>query len=96
MLHGVGQVEINDYKNNNNNTENIIVGSKPMYVKAKMEGVAIARKIDMNLYHSYHTLKSSLLTMFSKCKWLLHQFHLLQIILFLCNKLYTWVPKTKH
>ncbi|XAR70981.1 hypothetical protein NMG60_11028041 [Bertholletia excelsa] len=36
------------------------------YVKVKMEGVAIGRKIDLRLYHSYHTLTTALLSMFSK------------------------------
>ncbi|CAN1169280.1 Auxin-responsive protein IAA13 [Linum perenne] len=34
------------------------------FVKVKMEGVAIVRKIDLNLYHSYHDLIRSLLCMF--------------------------------
>ncbi|KAK6912579.1 AUX/IAA domain [Dillenia turbinata] len=40
--------------------------SNSMYVKVKMEGVAIGRKIDLNLYHSYQTLKENLISMFSK------------------------------
>ncbi|KAF3447106.1 hypothetical protein FNV43_RR12286 [Rhamnella rubrinervis] len=71
MLHGGEQVEINDEANYNNNyrvknNNNKIGGSKSMYVKVKMEGVGIVRKIDMKLYHSYHALKSTLITMFSK------------------------------
>ncbi|KAL5559786.1 hypothetical protein UlMin_035997 [Ulmus minor] len=42
------------------------VRSNSIYVKVKMEGVAIARKIDLRLFHSYQTLKSALLTMFAK------------------------------
>ncbi|KAF5748177.1 hypothetical protein HS088_TW04G00127 [Tripterygium wilfordii] len=38
-----------------------------MYVKVKMEGVAIVRKIDLMLYNSYQTLTNSLINMFSKC-----------------------------
>lgn len=45
-------------------------GSNSMYVKVKMEGVAIKRKIDLRLYHSYQTLTDSLISMFAKCKWL--------------------------
>ncbi|XP_023524314.1 auxin-responsive protein IAA29-like isoform X2 [Cucurbita pepo subsp. pepo] len=37
----------------------------PKYVKVKMEGVAIARKIDVGLYSSYQTLKTALINMFS-------------------------------
>ena len=42
--------------------------SKFMYVKVKMEGVAIARKIDLNLYSCFHTLMDTLMDMFGKCK----------------------------
>ncbi|XP_022728837.1 probable LRR receptor-like serine/threonine-protein kinase At1g56130 [Durio zibethinus] len=41
-------------------------GGRSIYVKVKMEGVAIARKIDMRLYHSYQSLTNSLITMFAK------------------------------
>ncbi|KAK4365773.1 hypothetical protein RND71_013653 [Anisodus tanguticus] len=37
-----------------------------MYVKVKMEGVAIGRKIDLSLYNSYQLLTNTLLQMFSK------------------------------
>lgn len=40
------------------------------YVKVKMEGVPIGRKIDLTLYHSYQSLMTSLINMFSKCKLL--------------------------
>ncbi|KAK0572736.1 hypothetical protein LWI29_036363 [Acer saccharum] len=36
------------------------------YVKVKMEGVAITRKVNLRLYHSFHTLKNSLIPMFAK------------------------------
>ncbi|KAI9192298.1 hypothetical protein LWI28_020795 [Acer negundo] len=36
------------------------------YVKVKMEGVAITRKVNLRLYHSFHTLKNSLIAMFAK------------------------------
>lgn len=43
----------------------------PKYVKVKMEGVPIARKIDVGLYNSYQTLKTALINMFSNscCEW---------------------------
>ena len=44
-------------------------GSNSKYVKVKMEGVAITRKIDLRLYNSYQTLTKSLISMFAKCKW---------------------------
>lgn len=47
-------------------------GAGPTYVKVKMEGVAIARKINLNLYQSYQTLTNSLIAMFARCKWLYH------------------------
>ncbi|XP_038896899.1 auxin-responsive protein IAA29-like [Benincasa hispida] len=37
----------------------------PKYVKVKMEGMPIARKIDVGLYNSYQTLKTALIDMFS-------------------------------
>lgn len=43
-----------------------------MYIKVKMEGVGILRKIDIKLHHSYQTLRDSLITMFAKCKCFLY------------------------
>ncbi|CAN4113027.1 unnamed protein product [Withania somnifera] len=37
------------------------------YVKVKMEGVGIARKIDISLFQSYGTLTDTLISMFGKC-----------------------------
>lgn len=37
-----------------------------VFVKVKMEGVAIGRKIDLNLYHSYQMLRITLIDMFAK------------------------------
>ncbi|KAF8080101.1 hypothetical protein N665_0976s0023 [Sinapis alba] len=37
-----------------------------MYVKVKMEGVAIARKVDIKLFNSYESLTSFLITMFTQ------------------------------
>ncbi|CAK9170391.1 unnamed protein product [Ilex paraguariensis] len=37
-----------------------------MYIKVKMEGMAIGRKINLRLYHSYQTLTDSLVNMFIK------------------------------
>ncbi|KAF5936223.1 hypothetical protein HYC85_027352 [Camellia sinensis] len=42
--------------------------SNSTYVKVNMEGVPIGRKIDLRLYHSYHTLTTTLISMFAKCK----------------------------
>ncbi|XP_057500260.1 auxin-responsive protein IAA20-like isoform X1 [Actinidia eriantha] len=41
-------------------------GSKSTYVKVKMEGVAIARKVDVNLHHSYQSLRDTLDDMFGR------------------------------
>ena len=38
------------------------------YVKVKMEGVGIARKIDLSRHHSYQTLTDALINMFGNCK----------------------------
>ncbi|KAJ0532434.1 putative transcription factor interactor and regulator AUX-IAA family [Helianthus annuus] len=42
-------------------------GSKSTYVKVQMEGDGIARKINLNLHHSYNTLVHALAQMFGKC-----------------------------
>lgn len=44
-------------------------GRNSLYVKVKMEGVAIARKIDLRLFHSYQALTNTLISMFDKGKW---------------------------
>lgn len=44
-------------------------GSKSsMYVKVHMEGIGIARKVDLSLHNSYQTLVHTLANMFGKCK----------------------------
>ncbi|KAF9662126.1 hypothetical protein SADUNF_Sadunf18G0020800 [Salix dunnii] len=43
-------------------------GSNTKYVKVKMEGVAITRKIDLRHCNSYQTLTNSLISMFAKCQ----------------------------
>ncbi|XP_015081643.1 auxin-responsive protein IAA29-like [Solanum pennellii] len=43
-------------------------GSIYKYVKVKMEGVGIARKIDLSLFHSYNKLTDTLISMFGKSK----------------------------
>lgn len=55
----------------NDLTKNDIEDAKPnysLYVKVKMEGVAIARKVDLGQHHSYRSLATTLLHMFGKCK----------------------------
>ncbi|XP_077222563.1 auxin-responsive protein IAA31-like [Tasmannia lanceolata] len=44
--------------------ERDINGSNSLYVKVKMEGVAIGRKIDLSLHNSYHSLTRTLNCMF--------------------------------
>ncbi|XP_028779311.1 auxin-responsive protein IAA31 [Neltuma alba] len=41
-------------------------GSNSLFVKVKMEGVAIGRKINLRLYSSYETLTNELISMFNK------------------------------
>ncbi|CAK8563443.1 unnamed protein product [Lathyrus sativus] len=36
------------------------------YVKVKMEGVGIARKVNLSMHHSFHTLNQTLIHMFGK------------------------------
>lgn len=55
----------------NDHTKKDTEDTKPnysLYVKVKMEGVAIARKVDLGQHQSYHTLATTLLQMFGKCK----------------------------
>lgn len=42
--------------------------SNSTFVKVKIEGVAIARKIDLSVHHSFETLTSTLMRMFGICK----------------------------
>lgn len=68
--HGHGHAHHN-FQNHQNLVEKEDDGSEnSMYVKVKMEGVGILRKIDIKLHHSYQTLRDSLITMFAKCKCL--------------------------
>lgn len=73
--HEVGGVwntnNIIDHRHINNDVVGQIRNS--MYVKVKMEGVAIGRKIDLGLFNSYQLLINTLLQMFPKCKFLLLQ-----------------------
>ncbi|KAL0345318.1 UNVERIFIED_CONTAM: Auxin-responsive protein IAA10 [Sesamum radiatum] len=39
-----------------------------MYVKVKMEGVGIGRKVDLSSHRSYQTLIAKLIAMFGKCE----------------------------
>ncbi|MED6168046.1 hypothetical protein PIB30_008399 [Stylosanthes scabra] len=48
------------------NKKVVVRGSRRMYVKVKMEGVGIGRKIDLSMHHSFHTLNHALLHMFGK------------------------------
>ncbi|KAG6643789.1 auxin-responsive protein IAA29-like [Carya illinoinensis] len=59
--HQGGQIKISD-----RTAERAGTGPNSLYVKVKMEGVPIARKIDLRLYHSYQMLRDSLITMFAK------------------------------
>ena len=58
--HQVGRIENNLTVEKEN--------GRSIYVKVKMEGVAIARKIDIRLFHSYQALTNSLISMFAKRK----------------------------
>ena len=58
--HQVGRIETNQTVEKDN--------GRSIYVKVKMEGVPIARKIDIRLFHSYQALTNSLISMFTKSK----------------------------
>ncbi|KAL8149743.1 auxin-responsive protein IAA28-like [Apium graveolens] len=49
----------------NSDTEDV-KPSHSLYVKVKMEGAPIARKVDLGQHHSYHSLATTLLHMFGK------------------------------
>ncbi|XP_006353683.1 auxin-responsive protein IAA29-like [Solanum tuberosum] len=66
LIHGINH-EVGWNKNNNNINHRHNIGIRnSMYVKVKMEGVAIGRKIDLMLYNSYQILTNTLLQMFHK------------------------------
>ncbi|KAJ0251874.1 AUX/IAA domain-containing protein [Hirschfeldia incana] len=46
--------------------ERVRRSTSSMYVKVKMDGVAITRKVDLKLFNSYESLTNSLITMFSQ------------------------------
>ncbi|CAL5198659.1 unnamed protein product [Lathyrus oleraceus] len=50
---------------NDEDDEEVLVVSRN-YVKVKMEGVGIARKVNLSTHHSFHTLNKTLLDMFGK------------------------------
>ncbi|XP_065848824.1 auxin-responsive protein IAA29 [Euphorbia lathyris] len=69
--HQLGNINHNHNLNHNNNDDydnERHGGSNSMYVKVKMEGVAIARKINLRLFNSYPTLTQFLINMFPKCQ----------------------------
>ncbi|XP_055831511.1 auxin-responsive protein IAA29-like isoform X2 [Solanum dulcamara] len=66
LIHGIND-EVGWNKNNTNINHRHNIGIRnSMYVKVKMEGVAIGRKIDLRLYNSYQILTNTLLQMFPK------------------------------
>lgn len=52
--------------NNDRAADRSAGGSNSPFVKVKMEGVLIARKINIRLYHSYQTLTDTLISMFAQ------------------------------
>ena len=65
--YGVQDAENNEI--NRSRFVGLMRGSKSnnLYVKVKMEGVGIARKVDLSLHHSFQKLKKTLMDMFEKC-----------------------------
>ncbi|KAK7264898.1 hypothetical protein RJT34_32511 [Clitoria ternatea] len=47
-----------------------------LYVKVKMEGVGIARKVDLCMHQSFQALKQTLMDMFGKCHQLSNSYEL--------------------
>lgn len=60
-IHGDGGVR-------HNRSVEVNGGGVSTFVKVKMEGVGIARKIDLSLHHSFETLVRTLMHMFDKCQ----------------------------
>lgn len=63
-----GQIISNADRTTDQRTSGTGSSSNSLYVKVKMKGVAIARKIDLRLYNSYQALTNSLITMFPNSK----------------------------
>jgi auxin-responsive protein IAA len=42
------------------------------FVKVKMEGEGIARKVNLTMHNSFHTLNQTLINMFGKCTYVLY------------------------
>lgn len=67
---GCGRMIINGRRSRNNNHGTVIrnnnSNNSSIYVKVKMEGVAIGRKINLMLFNSYQSLLTTLLNMFSR------------------------------
>lgn len=67
----IGRIEKNNRMANQKENNNYNGGlSNSKFVKVKMEGVAIGRKVDLRLYYSFETLINSLIAMFAKCKYI--------------------------
>lgn len=65
------------------NNINVMNNNDELFVKVKMDGVAIARKIDLNAFNSYQMLTTALIHMFDKCKLLKYLFSYIFIHLIL-------------
>lgn len=78
------KLHVEEVVGNNNNIDHMVwvdhrqthslqgYSSNTLYVKVKMEGVGIARKVDLSMHQSFHTLKETLMDMFGKCKYKLY------------------------
>ncbi|KAL4579366.1 hypothetical protein LXL04_015508 [Taraxacum kok-saghyz] len=71
LIEGVGYNIRDDEQEEEEEGDNINVMNnnynESLFVKVKMDGVGIARKIDLNAFHSYQMLTTTLLHMFDKC-----------------------------
>ncbi|KAI5680911.1 hypothetical protein M9H77_02138 [Catharanthus roseus] len=52
-------------------------GRNSLFVKVKMEGFGIARKIDLSLHYSHDSLLKTLISMFGKCQESFHSYLLI-------------------
>lgn len=70
--YGDDEVEVaGNYDHHRHGCGGVTRSKKSMYVKVKMEGVGIARKVDLTVHRSFHTLKETLMHMFGKCMYII-------------------------
>nr|GEW78432.1 auxin-responsive protein IAA29 [Tanacetum cinerariifolium] len=62
----IDDIELNGRVDEEGESINVMNNNKELFVKVKMDGVGIARKINLNVFHSYQMLTTTLIHMFDK------------------------------